>query len=294
MFVQPIRPAASLIPRHGGNGNPKIFPEEEYGKEKPKGSFYTRTTTFIDVLDDKKALQDWKLRLFMEGVTRRPGLLEDYLGIEDPQGTGKSSVDKLVTKALDAADQNLKAETGDLIHSTSELADMGQAWEHEVPPDLVDDIAAYLQAMKELGARIVSIEEFCVNDEFKIAGTFDRAYEIGGELYIGDLKSGRVDLSRGKFGMQLAAYAGMKRYDPVTYKRSPLEFGGRPVSTKVGYIVHVPQYEGRVDVIPVDLERGHQDLLLAQKVREYRAYWARKTSWHEPVVSVNLHSEEQV
>lgn len=287
IFDKPVRPAASQIPRHAGNGNPKIFPEDQYGEKNPKGSYYTRTTTFLSALSDKETLMQWKLRIQLEGLHRSPSILADYAFIEDPVAD-KAKVQKLSDKALDAGDVSIKADLGTMIHEASEALDRGEDWRKLVPPEHEADLLAYHRAMQEWGAKVVSIEEFCVNDEFKIAGTFDRALLLpSGDAVCGDIKTGGVAYDRGKFPMQLAAYARMQRYNPTTYKRSPLSFGLVDMSTDVGYVIHVPQGEGRCDIIEVDLNKGYEGLVLCQQVRDWRSYWNRKASWNEPIVSVS-------
>lgn len=287
---------ADLIPRHKGNGNPKIFPESEYGKPNPKGKFYTRTTTFIDALDDKSSLTDWKLRLLLEGVTRQPSILEEYRNLVDPFDTDKPKVNKLAEKAITAAGGGAKAEIGDILHKITERNDLGQSL-GAIPPDFVKDIEAYVAATE--GIEMLSVEEFCVQDDLEFAGTFDRALRVRGELasalgkadgsvLIGDVKTGRIDLARGKFGMQFAGYAHMKRYDPVTYKRSPLVFDGEQVAQDVALLIHLPAGGGSCTLYPVDIERGWRDLLLAAEVREYRKFWNRKSSEFKAVRSVEL------
>lgn len=281
------RTTGSPIPRHKGNGNPKIFPEDQRGLKKPKGEFYTRTTTFISALSDGKTLEKWKLRTLMEGLHRRPDVMADYALIPDVFAQeGKAEVEKLVSRGLDAGDMELKANIGTEIHEASEKKDQGLEWERALSPDLVDDVIAYSQAMHEMDAKILSIEEFCVNDRFKIAGTFDRAVLVDGRVRVLDIKTGTVDYDRGKFSMQLYGYASMKRYDPYTYERTPLEYQGLPVDQEVGYIAHVPQGEGIARIIEVDLSRALEGMLLCQSVREWRSYWNRKGSWKEPLVEV--------
>lgn len=285
-----------LIPRHGRDGRPKIFPEHEQGKPNPKGEFYTRTTTFIDALDDKSTLSDWKLRLALEGVHRQPKLLEEYAALLDPLDTEKGKVNAIAERAIQAADGDLKANLGSALHKVTEDIDHGLD-PGFIPEDFVKDVEAYRQATADI--EMLSIEEFCVEDTLKFAGTFDRAVRVRGKLaedlgvadgavLIADVKTGQIKYARGKFGMQFAGYSRMKRYDPVTYARSPLEFDGVGVAQDVALLIHLPAGGGECSLYPVDIDRGWKDLLLAAEVREYRKFWNRKASEFVAVRSVEL------
>lgn len=284
------------IPRHGRDGRPKIFPE---GSDGAKGEWYTRTTTFIDCLSDKSMLANWKGRMIFEGIARSESLLEEYRKIEDPLGSDKGRVMALVKRALDKADSGVKASLGSAIHElTEELDGAGELFSF-VPPDLQADIDAFAEATKDFG--VIAIEEFAVNDEYKFAGTFDRIYRLPewiceeleipvGSLVVGDLKTGNVDLDRGKIAMQLAGYSTMKRYNPVTYERSPLVYGDNIVRTDWGVIVHLPVGQGVCKVIPVKLD--HDGLALAAKVREWRKVNQRKESKLDPLRVVDLTEQD--
>lgn len=293
--ARPTKPG-DLIPRHKGNGSPKIFPEDQAGLPNPKGTFYTRMTTFIDALDDKSSLADWKLRMLLEGIHRKPSLMHDYADLAEPLDGEKSKALAIARRGLDAADADFKAELGTALHELTEEYDLtGQV--AFVPDEYEKDIAAYVQAVQGLG--VASVEEFVVNDFLKAAGTFDRLYVIEGDWeekvglpegtpIIGDVKTGRIDLARGKFGMQFSGYAMSNRYDPVTYERSLIEVNGVPVSLDKALLIHLPAGEGECTVIPVDIRRGWEDVLLAKQVREYRSYWGRKESAWEPIAQVSL------
>lgn len=275
----------SLIPRHGRDGRPKVFPESEFGQKAPKGEWYTRTTTFIDCLDDKSQIADWKLRLLMEGIHRRPNFMEEYLAIEDPLNAGKGQVNKLAQRALQVAGIEDKADVGSAIHKVSEDLDAGKpiGW---VPPEFEKDIAAYVQAVTEAGLKIVGIENFAVLDEYKVAGTFDRLVWHEGKLKIADIKTGRIDFGLGKIAMQLAAYSRMKAYDPVSYKRSLINVRGVLPDPDEGLIIHLPAGEGKCDIVPVDIAKGWEGLGLAYEVRSWRQHWGRVGSKQAPIVSV--------
>lgn len=257
-----------------------------------KGKFYSRTTSYIDNLDDKKALQDWKLRTLLEGVRRKPELLATFAAVEDFNGTGKAQADALVEELLDAADAGLKADLGSALHRITEDIDAGQD-PGFIPDEFLGDIEAYRIASTDF--EHVLIEVFAVLDEFGIAGTFDRLIRVWGELarrlglepgtlVVGDIKTGGIDFARGKIGMQLAAYSRMQSYDKTTFERGPLTSLGE-VNQKVGLIIHMPSGQGVCEVVTVDLEKGWEALQLARKVREYRNFWNTKAGKGEIVAT---------
>lgn len=268
-----------LIPRHKGDGRPRIFPEGG-----GKGEFYTRTTTFIDCLDDKSSLTNWKLQTAMAGLQRKPELLDKY----DPEGswTQKNNVVESILRAGGASE---KADIGTALHEVTEAIDNGRE-PPMVPPDLQADVDAYRRIREELNLTWSAAELFGVNDHYKVAGTMDRVGYIDGKgPVVMDVKtSGTLDYSFGKFTMQVALYAMFSLYDPVSYRRSPLVFDGKPLDQDVGYILWLPQGKGHCEVVPVDLAAGRRYIELAASVREYRRWAARKSTKAPSIASVTI------
>lgn len=290
------------IERHAGNGNPKIYSpcehclatgqvpsEKRPGKtvncpkckgKKFKGFYYTRTTTFIDVLDDKANLAKWKMRMVLEGVRRDPSILEEFAALEDPFGKDKGEADKIAHKAQEIADAGLKAALGTALHSITEDLDAGNELGF-IPDEFVKDIETYAEATE--GLEMVAIETFGVLDDFKVAGTFDRLAIYKGRLVVADIKTGGIEYGLGKIAMQLAAYSRMMRYDISTYERTPLVYNGLTVDQEEGLIIHMPSGGGETTVVTVNIAKGWEGLHLAQEVRNWRSYWARKSSKGEVV-----------
>lgn len=260
-----------------------------------KAKAYSRTTSYIDVLDDKTALSDWKLRMALEGVKRKPGIIEAWAELKDPTGDDKHQANGLVGAALDAADASLKAETGSALHELTEDIDAGID-PGFIPPEFSKDIEAYKLCTLDL--EVLRIEAFGVLDDYGIAGTFDRLVRVhgalaealgvpDGSLLIADLKTGGIEYGLGKIAMQLAAYSRMKLYDPATFARTPLS-ALADVDLSVGLIIHMPSGEGRCELVPVDIDKGWEGLALAKVVREWRNHWNRKGSKLGAVKSVTL------
>lgn len=260
-----------------------------------KGKAYARTTSFIDVLDDKTSLTDWKQRMVIEGIRRKPGLLEAWAELEEPFGKDKQAANGLAGAARDAADADLKAELGTALHEITEDIDGGKD-PGFIPEEFVKDIEAYKICTADL--EVIHIELFCVLDEYGVAGTFDRLVRVKGEiarmlgvpdgtLLIADLKTGGIEYGLGKIAMQLGAYSRMKKYDPLTFARSELTDLG-DVNQDVALIIHMPSGEGRCELVPVNIAKGWTGLAQAAELREWRNFWNRQGSKGAAIVSITL------
>ena len=241
-----------------------IIPRDRYGRPMvvpPKGGKpvpYTRTTTVAGSLDDGTALVAWKLRMAAAGLTLRPDLLLAASAHRD----NKLEMDKLVEDAMEAAGATKQANIGTAIHTLTEKLDRGEDL-GVIPDDYVADIQAYADATKDFTN--INIEQFCVLDKFKIAGTPDRVVEYKGEKFISDLKTGSISYPS-KIAMQLAVYAHGLPYDPATAVRG--SWGD--INTEKGIIVHLPAGSGECTLHFVDLVHGWKGIQLAMKVRTHR------------------------
>ena len=174
----------------------------------------------------------------------------------------KLEMDKLVEDAMEAAGATRQANIGTAIHALTEKLDRGQEL-GPIPEEYVADIQAYAEATKNFTN--VNIEQFCVLDKFKIAGTPDRIVEYKGEKFISDLKTGSISYPN-KIAMQLAVYAHGLPYDPATATRG--SWGD--INTEKGIIVHLPAGSGQCTLHFVDLVHGWKGIQLAMKVRTHR------------------------
>ena len=223
-----------------------------------KAVAYTRTTTVAGSLDDGTALVAWKLRMAATGLTLRPDLLLAASAARDD----KLEMDKLVEDSMEAAGATHAATIGTAIHSLTEKHDRGLDL-GVIPQDYVADIQAYAEATKHF--ENVFIEQFCVLDQYKIAGTPDRIVRYNGELFISDLKTGSISYP-GKIAMQLAVYAHGLPYDSATATRG--SWGD--VNQDRGIIVHLPAGSGKCELHFVDIKKGWKGIQLAMKVRTWR------------------------
>lgn len=256
----------------------KCLPCKGEGRKKVS---YTRVTTFIDVLDDKRNIDAWHNRLVLLGIHADPALL-DGVGRQDPESkAGKDWLNRRAEIAMDKAGRNVKSERGTHLHELSELIDLGLDLPGNIDPDDFLGTMAYAEATQHL-LNIVHMEQLVVNDEYRVAGTPDRVSsprrgvtlrapdgeEFGMyDLLITDLKTGRVDLGGLKMAMQLSIYANSKLYDKDGGKRISM---GR-VSTNWGIIMHAAAGECRTDLYWADLRMGWSAVEVAYRVRQARS-----------------------
>jgi len=172
---------------------------------------YTRATTIANSLDDAAALTAWKMRMAAIGLTVRKDLLLAINAAQDD----KMAINKYIEDAMEVAGASKAATIGTALHSYAERLDLGQDI-GLVPDEWAGDILAYEKTTKQLNK--IFIEQFCVLDKYKIAGTPDRIVEYKGERFIADIKTGRIDHPN-NIAIQLAIYAHGSPYDIATGRR---------------------------------------------------------------------------
>lgn len=289
---KPVHPNYS-VPRDGW-GRPIVVPR---GGGKPKG--YTRTTTFIDCIEDKSALIDWGKRMVLVGATKRPDLVDKARPLDPESPDDKKRLNELAEQATDASGANDKREKGTHLHGLSELVDAGQPLPAGLPARDVEDMAAYLMETSPLTVK--AVEQFVVVDELGVAGTFDRMAEYDGPgpdgapisgNFIADVKTGSVEYGGLKMAAQLACYSRGVKYDfarfPVnaqdkaavaSFKKRVIDMQDAeaaysplpPVNQDWGIIIHLPAGKGECTLYWVDLNLGWEAAELALRIRELRS-----------------------
>lgn len=234
-------------------GRPLVVPPKG-GKPVP----YTRATTFAGSIDDSVGLINWKLRMAVKGIAIQPSLLDDIR----MAGDDKLMINKLVEDSMEIAGANTAANIGTAIHNWAEEVDKGMPLGN-VPNEHKADVLAYLNASSIWTNKY--IEEFCVLDKYKVAGTPDRIIEYKGELFIADIKTGSIDYPN-KMALQLAIYANALPYDIATATRS--SWGD--VNKDKGIIIHLPAGTGVCMLHWIDIKQGWKAIQLASKVRQWR------------------------
>ncbi|MCM8548808.1 hypothetical protein [Streptomyces sp. STCH 565 A] len=289
---KPVHPNHS-VPRDGW-GRPIVVPR---AGGKPKG--YTRTTTFIDCIEDKSALIDWGKRMVLVGTTKRPDLVDKARPLDPESPDDKKRLNELAEQATDASGANDKREKGTHLHGLSELVDAGQPLPAGLPARDVEDMAAYLMETSPLTVK--AVEQFVVVDELGVAGTFDRMAEYDGPgpdgapisgNFIADVKTGSVEYGGLKMAAQLACYSRGVKYDfarfPVnaqdkaavaSFKKRVIDMQEAeaaysplpPVNQDWGIIIHLPAGKGECTLYWVDLNLGWEAAELALRIRELRS-----------------------
>lgn len=224
---------------------------------------YRRTTTYVGVLEDYYAINQWEKRMVALGLADRPDLLLAVTAHRDD----KKEVNRLCKEAKEAARASAAATTGTALHALTDVIDRGA----QLPP-LPPGPAASLEAFRHATAplKVKAIEQKLVLDEHKVAGSADRIYEFEGKRYIGDTKSGSIDLGTLKIAMQLAVYARSYGYDVDTGERTI-----HGCSTQWGIVMHMPQTADARDASCtlhwIDLVKGWRAVMVARDVWAARA-----------------------
>lgn len=267
---------------------------------------FTRTTTFIDVLDDKTNLDAWNMRMVLIGVAKDTRFLEGISLMDPEDKEDKDELNRRAQAAKLVAGAEDKADKGTFLHGLSELVDMG----HDLPDGIsfgdVIDMDSYRSNTR--WRKIVHLEQLVVNDQYHVAGTPDRVSEIRveefrkefprmfeeygglvapdgsivlpGQRLITDLKTGSVEYGALKMAMQLAMYSRSKLYNKETGQRTPL----RKINRKWGLIDHLPAGKGNHTLYWADLTLGWRAVRLAYDVREIRRLGKRGLLSFDPSV----------
>lgn len=290
------RTAASVEPPRDRWNRPKI--RQADGSEVA----YTRCTTFIDCLDDKHNVHQWRQRMLAGGLAvrddlriraastaavlagtharlpRPPGAEEapklcqcgaelNRRGNCPEESKAKKTMDQVCSSAIEAFSASAKANIGSAFHDYADLINRGQPLPH-VPVELVPAVEAYIQTLQQLQATVAASELFVVNDELQVGGTLDLLMQLPDlGLVVGDVKTGQSTVEYGmtKVAMQIAMYARSYRYDPRTGERTPLG-----VNTEAGVMLAVSVPQGTCEPYWIDLAAGWELCLLAGEIRRAR------------------------
>jgi hypothetical protein len=261
MTTAPTFSAPTKTIERDGLGRPKIIPTDG---GPAKG--YQRISNFSKALDDGYGLPPWYGRMTALGVARNAALLAQA-SVLTKSKEDKPKLNALVESAMNIAGAYDNRELGTALHRLAETADLGGDLSG-VLPALMPDLDAYMEATSQL--KVLAVEQFVVVDEFKVAGTFDRLYQLpDGRVVVGDLKTGhdapKYPLS---IAVQCGLYANGSLYDPETANRIPLT----GVSTDVALLVHLPAGTGTCDLYLLDI-RG---AMAAAQVAQGIAAWRKK------------------
>lgn len=208
------------VPRDG-HDRPLIVPK---GGGKPIA--HTRTTTFIDCIEDKSHLSDWKGRSILIGFhLLSPEEQEEVKTLDVRED--RDRLNDLAEKALALSGAHERREKGTSLHGYSELVDAGLPLPESASEADVEDMAAY--RMATIDFEMGRMEQFVVCNLLCAAGTYDRDVRYTGpgplpgmyfedEAIIADLKTGRSAEYGGlKMASQLAVYSRAEMYDHTLF-----------------------------------------------------------------------------
>lgn len=247
---------------------------------------YARASSYGGQIEDKSALVKWQMRQVLRGVAIDRTIADRVpaVALDRANQTGafskqdKDTMNALVEQAQEAAGSNDKSGLGTAIHAATEYVDRGESLDG-LSPLLVDRANAYYKATREAGIKPLTIEQFGVEDENQVAGTWDRtiaAAWFGGRNRIGDVKtSGSMDFAGIGFMVQLAEYAHMCAYE-LDGTRTPHE----NIDLDTGVIIHVDRnMGGHVEIFEIDIAAGWQFANLARQIIVSRRRGATKGAY---------------
>lgn len=285
------------VERQQSTGRPLI--------KQPDGSVraYTRASSLGDYLTDQEFLKEWEMIYLAIGLGRRPDLAdqcahEPYTtGFDEPprlvKAESKRNVLSIIRRVLDAMKIHERADRGTVAHAITETG-----FDSYVPMVLVGEHAVFdafinLNHIIRLGSEI-----FVVNDELRVAGTFDHLWYVPSlrSVVIGDTKNGRNKNSLG-FGVQFAVYANSVVYNAETGERMTLEEYVAQKWEEIGMFAPVPPINRDVALLlslkerqakpsDVDIAWGYRMAKLAATVRDARDDTAGKVLQSELVQGV--------
>lgn len=248
---------------------------------KPVG--YTRATTIAKTLDDTSALMSWGERMTALGLAQRPDLLAQVDDLRDDT----KQLNRLCEKAKEAGGATVRRDLGTALHSILE-----RSWtdpDYVPPASHVDDVTAVHRQLELAGLTPVEgmHERIVVNDQWRIAGTFDLLLRDNAtqKLLIADIKTGSsVKYGSVGFAIQLCIYASADALyrqgaaaDGSNDRREPMP----QVAHDRAIIVHVQPGTGICELHELQLDVGL--LSLAMAVRE-----ARKSKLLRPLTTADI------
>ena len=243
-------------------GRPLIIPADG-----GKAIAYGRFSSHGSVLEDKFALEKWKIRTSAIGLTKRSDLFAQLAACA-PEDTKR--LDEIMSQALEAGGGSVGANLGTALHEFTQRVDLGEITVDEISEPWRSDVGAYLSALEAHNLTVIRelIEVNQVNDELLLAGTADRFYHSTQGVICADIKTGKqISKNPLAYAVQLASYANSMLYDIETGTRKPI---ADELELRTGYIIHIPANKGRCDIYEVDLMEAMAAARLASTVKRWQ------------------------
>lgn len=231
---------------------------------------YERISRVVNAADTLQWLMDWRLGMAVRGMAMSRDLAYAAAGLEwnDPQ------MRDIIEKAHDRAGGNDDAHWGTGFHRITEPGVAPEA----IPEEMIDDVACFDLALEEAGMRIVATEMFVVNDQLRVAGTFDHIVVVDGrdKRMILDKKTGRFSAKNA--AVQESCYANGEYVDMdlIAEEQWSPRREIQNLDREVAVVAHVPRDGGkRASLRPVDIALGYEraEIALAGKELDDRADW---------------------
>ena len=260
-----------MVTREAGSNRPMII---RPGKKKEEP--YLRASEVHRLVEDKYGLNIWQQDRIGKVVATNEALRREWEAV-DVEAKGqtfwerKALREKTIRAYTAGRSWNREAAAnGTRFHSVTDKHDSGVLF--ELDSEFADDLDVYKHVLEKAGLIIVASEQFVVQDELGIAGTFDKLVytelltpdgEPAGNV-IADLKTGKVKGKELDFGMQMAVYANSVYYDNGVRN----EF---VVNNKWGLIIHLPLGSNQAELFWIDLVQCYEVVKAAIIVKEQRA-----------------------
>lgn len=261
-FVAPAKPEDGLPEtlRRDQWGRPLIVPTDG-----GRATAYTRISTLCKALEDGFGLQGWTGRFTALGVARRPDLI-GQASVLTSSDEDKAELNKLVDEAMAAAGAYHSRNMGTALHKLTQLADTTDADLRGIPPEMLADLDAYMQATSDL--EIIDAEQFVVVDSVKAAGSYDRRVRDprDGKVKIADIKTGeKANEYPLSIAVQCGLYANGQHYDPATGERTDFE-----VDLEQALLIHLPAGTGTCTLYDLDIRGAMAAAQVANTIRDWR------------------------
>lgn len=246
-----------------GKQRPRVVLPEPDAKGRPIVRSYARSSAWGKPLEDLNSLMDWKTRVTLLGCVVDPNLVNRAKYVSERLENPRDALQSIANKALELGGAHEQSNRGTAVHGLTDLVDQGR-WNEliDLPESIYNDLKAYRHTLDEHEVHSLAIETFTVQDDLRVAGTFDREVYVpdpcpvcGNTDYISDLKTSRTANYPHSWAVQLAVYANSWPYDIERRTRVPWE---RVPCKHRALLVHLPAHQARCDLYWIDIETGWQ------------------------------------
>lgn len=240
---------------------------------------WTRVSTLAKTLDDTYALEQWRLRQAIHGMSKRHDLFT--LAASTPNDDEhKGELQKIADTAIETAESSRGANLGTSLHRFAHTLDMCTTDTDRArviasaPPPFNRDLEVYRSTLNayQLTSDPRYMERMTVCPEVNAAGSFDRLLLCGdGKWRVADLKTQKdpPDMYTAlSIGVQLSTYAngrGLWNVQHKVYETFPDN-----MDRTLGIVIWLPAGQAHCELFWVNLTRGAELAALSDHVRTIR------------------------